>query len=236
MCFFGSDKLEVQIFKEALSKNSRMKDLGYVKNFLGINIKQVFETAITIINQESYLKRVLEKYDMSNCKAVSTPIEEKFDFNLLKRENSESVEIEKKCIIGSWLYAASGTRSDLSVAGRYQHYASTALYRALKRILRYIKGTLNLSLLYNCTGNDEVIGFSDADWAGDIKDRRSTSGYIIKVFNCVVSWCSRKQNSVALSSAEAEYIALVCTISEAICVKNLLLDFDIHLVRIKVRG
>lgn len=134
-------------------------------------------------------------------------------------------------MIDSLLYAVSGTRPDLCVSvnflSRYQHCASTALYKALKRILRYIKGTLNISLVYNSSGH-ELKGFVDADWAGDVRDRKSTSGYILELYNCPVVWYSKKQLTVSLSSTEAEYIALSYAISEMLWLKKLLLDFNLE--------
>lgn len=170
---------------------------------------------------------------MVECKIVETPIEQNFNFDSLKIDKPESREIEEKCrqLIGSLLYAVSGTRPDLCVSvnflSRYQHCASTALYKALKRILRYIKGTLNISLVYNSSGH-ELKGFVDADWAGDVRDRKSTSGYILELYNCPVVWYSKKQLTVSLSSTEAEYIALSYAISEMLWLKKLLLDFNLE--------
>lgn len=169
---------------------------------------------------------------MSDCNPVSTPIEQNFKFEILKREKSECPEIEKKCrqLIGSLMYAVCGTRPDLCVSvcflSRYQHCASIMLYKALKRILRYIKGTLNYSLVYNNTCT-ELQGFVDADWAGDTQDRKSTTGYLFKIFDCTIVWCCKKQLSVSLSSTESEYIALSMAIAEACWLKNLLCDFDV---------
>ena len=96
----------------------------------------------------------------------------------------------------------------------------------VKRILRYIIGTLNFGLKFSADDKEPLIyGYSDADWAGDIETRRSTSGYVFQIGNSTISWCSRKQSSVAKSSAEAEYIALSFATQEAIWLRRLLFDF-----------
>ena len=231
LLYFGNNKSQLNSFKTALCDNFKMKDLGLASNYLGINIKQDHKNSVTVINQKKYLQKLLDSYQMSECKSVSTPIEQNFNFDLLKRDKPESVEIEKDCrsLIGSLLYACN-TRPDLSVAvsflSRYLHCASKALYQCLKRILRYVKGTIDLSLTYMCNKNISLQGYSDADWAGDARDRKSTSGQIFYFSDCPISWGTKKQSCVSLSSCEAEYVALTLTVSEALWLKKLLLDFD----------
>ncbi len=104
-------------------------------------------------------------------------------------------------------------------------------WSGVKRLLRYIKGTLNFGLKYSESerneeneDGDELYGYSDANWAGDVDSRRSTSGYVFKVGNCTVSWCSKKQASVTKSTTEAEYVALSQATQEAIWMRQLLSD------------
>lgn len=227
---FCSENKVLENFKTELHNNFKMKDLGLATSYLGIDIKQ--DKCRTIISQKTYLTKVLERFNMSNCKPISTPLDQNYKFDLLKREKSENPIIERKCrqLIGSLMYAVCGTRPDLCVSvyflSRYQHCASVMLYKSLKRILRYIKGTLDFALVYSSTGTG-MQGFVDADWAGDTQDRKSTTGYIFKVFNCSVVWCCKKQLSVSLSSTESEYIALSMAVTEACWLKNLLCDFNI---------
>ena len=94
----------------------------------------------------------------------------------------------------------------------------------MKRILRYLKGTSDLGLLYREDNPGEIAGYSDADWAGDVGDRKSTSGYVFLVGGAAVSWKSSKQSCIALSTAEAEYVALSPTAQEAIWLQQLASD------------
>lgn len=127
------------------------------------------------------------------------------------------------------LYVVSGSRP-VSLLAHFQGTASIALFKTLKRVLRYIKGTIDYKLVYRNESNNILMGYADADWGGDCRDRKSTSGYCFKLFGCTVSWSSKKQLCVALSSTEAEYIALSTAVSEACWLGSLLLDFDLFLV------
>ena len=173
---------------------------------------------------------------MEEYNAVSTPMEVNFKHEALKREKSESEDLDHLCrnLIGTLMYVMVCTRPDLcnaiSILSRYQSCASEELWRALKRVLRYIKGTINVSLVFrrNKMENDCIVGFVDSDWAGDSNDRRSTAGYIFKILNCPVSWISRKQPTVALSSTEAEYMAMSLAASEACWLRFIYKDFNVQ--------
>lgn len=230
----GTDNQEVCNLKHLLSKAFKIKDLGQIKHFLGMVISQDLSKGSVSINQTNYLKNVLIKADMQNCKSATTPMDANFKHDYLKREKSESYEIENRCrtLIGSLMYAMMCSRPDLcisiSILSRYQSCASHDLLKEIKRILRYVKGTLNYSLVFKLPIkiSNVVEGYSDSDWAGDRVDRKSTSGYIFKVFDCTISWASRKQATVALSSTEAEYVALSLAVSEACWLRYLMKDLQ----------
>lgn len=213
-----------------------MNDLGQIKHFLGMCITQNLSEGKIKINQTVYLKNVLKKFDMSSCKPSTTPMDNNFHHDFLKRKKSESIEIEKKCrvAIGCLMYAMLCSRPDLCIAigilSRYQTCASNDLWVAIKRVLRYIQSTVTMSLIYykhKYKQENLIVGYSDSDWAGDRTDRKSTSGYVFKVFNCTVSWASRKQSTVSLSSTEAEYVALSVCVSEACWLRYLMYDLKI---------
>lgn len=129
------------------------------------------------------------------------------------------------------MYAVSGTRPDLcfavSMLSRYQKCANNVLLAALKRVLRYVKHTIDYKLVYKCSG-DNLVGFCDSDWGGDVVDRKSTSGYMFMFSNCLVQWSSKKQASVSLSSTESEYVAMSMAASEASWLVNVLNDFGVQ--------
>uniref|UniRef100_A0AAV1T564 Polyprotein n=1 Tax=Peronospora matthiolae TaxID=2874970 RepID=A0AAV1T564_9STRA len=127
--------------------------------------------------------------------------------------------------VGCLMYLMVGTRPDLAAAvGVLSQFSADPCpthWQALKRVLRYIQGTKEYVIEYQATNNDKLHGYSDADWAGDVESRRSTSGYTFILNNGCVSWRSKKQSTVALSSTEAEYMALSEAAQEAIWLKAL---------------
>jgi len=145
-------------------------------------------------------------------------------------ENGEATNKPYRELIGCLMYIMIQTRPDLSIAvnllfSRYQSQPIDSLYNQLKRVLRYVKGTTDFGLIY--TKGKEVSplrGFVDADFANDINDKKSTSGYLFQIYGSTVCWSTRKQSTVAISSTEAEYLALALAIQEAICLKGLLVE------------
>lgn len=234
LLIFGNNEKQICDLKSLLNNEFKMKDLGLVSNFLGIHVKQDLDTGITELNQKKYLENVLQKFDMQNCKEICTPMDLNFNTKILEGKNESVIDknIENKCrqMIGCLSYAVLGTRPDLCVAvsilSRYQNNANNTLLTALKRVLRYVKYTINYKLVYKCNSN-LLLGYCDANWGGDLKDRRSTTGYCFMFADCLISWSSKKQASVSLSSTESEYIAISIAASEACWLINLLKDFNI---------
>ena len=133
-------------------------------------------------------------------------------------------------MVGSLLYAATATRPDIAQAvgavSKFNSCPTEAHLTAVKRILRYLKGTINLGLMYNKSADQKLFGFSDADWAGDIDSRHSTTRNLFIMSGAAISWLSRKQLVVALSTTEAECIALCTATQEAVWLRRLLLDIE----------
>ena len=167
---------------------------------------------------------------MQNCRAVTTP---KVPGSTLSANKSDPIHKQKyQALIGSLTYAVTATRPDLAEAlGTVNQFSSNPSgehWQSVKRILRYIKGTLDLGIQFDGSKEDELklSGFVDADWGGDVNGRKSQSGYIFSLCGGVVSWASKKQTSVALSSTEAEYVAACLATQEAIWLRSLLADLN----------
>ena len=165
---------------------------------------------------------------MDESKPVSTPVSP--DVKLVHGETSDD-ECDQQmyqAVVGSLLYLSTKTRPDIAYAvssiARFCARPTKEHWTAVKRILRYLKGTSNLGLLYREDGPAEITGYSDADWAGDIGDRKSTSGHIFLQGVAAISWKSSKQTCVALSTAEAEYVALSAAVQEAVWLQQLTSD------------
>lgn len=199
--------------KEMLKRRFKMKDMGPFKHFLGVDFRQS-EGEIKM-TQKRHIEKMLVTFGMSECKPRSTPCEQKLNFD------SEGEVIDStgyKEIVGSLIYIMTSTRPDLSwvVNKLSQHIAEPKQqhWAAVKHLLRYLKGTMDQEL--HSQKSEERLqleGFSDADWAADKNDRRSTTGYCFNLNENgpVISWKSRKQPTVAPSTCEAEYMALEAT-------------------------
>lgn len=224
----SNDNGDVENVKTLLSREFNMKDLGQICHYLGMHIIQNLREGTIEINQSSYLRSILESCNMLICNPSLTPMEDNFDHSVLKKEKPESQEMETRCrkVIGALMYAMLCSRPDIcfavNILSRYQSCASQDLWNAIKRVLRYIQGTLKMSLVFTKNKNCNVItGFVDSDWAGDKADRKSTGGFVFKLFNCSIAWVTKKQPTVALSSTEAEFVALSLATSEACWLVNL---------------
>jgi hypothetical protein len=175
---------------------------------------------------EFLCKKILEQAGMSGCNPCYVPMENKL--KLSKVDKSSLVDATKyRSVIGSLRYLVN-TRPDLAysvgIVSRYMEKPRASHWAAVKQILRYIAGTLNFGCRYTRSGLSEpkLLGFSDSDLAGDIDDRKSTSGSVFFVGMNLVTWVSQKQRVVALSSCEAEYIASANAACQGIWLSRLL--------------
>ncbi|XP_034695665.1 uncharacterized mitochondrial protein AtMg00810-like [Vitis riparia] len=165
---------------------------------------------------------------MEECKPTSTPMNQKEKF--CKEDGAEKVdEGLYRSMIGCLMYLTA-TRPDImhvvSLLSRYMHCASEIHFQAAKRVIRYVKGTVDYGIKFSQVQSFNFHGFSDSDWAGCVDDMRSTSGYCFSFGSGVFSWSSRKQEVVAQSTAEAEYIAAVAAVNQALWLRKLLTDLD----------
>lgn len=216
----------IQKTVKKLEEEFKAKDLGSIKNFLGIEIEKKEKTLK--LSQQKFIEKVLEKFNMKECKTASTPME----YNFQGSNKSEKVitNIPYRELIGCLTYLCMVTRPDIcyatSLLSRYLDCPTEELWKAAKRILKYLKKTLDKGLTYKKNSANIIESFSDADWAGDKQDRKSVSGMAIYHGTNLVSWASKKQQAVALSSAEAEYSAAALCTAELLYVKGLNEEFS----------
>ena len=219
--------------KEMLKACYKMKDMGELHYCLGISIDQNKEERSIRIHQKQYIVNMLEKYGLTEAKIVATPA----DLNVrLQADDGVSKLVDQvtyQSMVGSVLYAAIATRPDISqavgVVSKYSSEPTEGHLTAVKRILRYVKGTADLAITYKRSEDTPLFGYSDADWAGDLDDRHSTTGNMFQMAGGPISWLSKKQAMVTLSTAEAEYVALSTAAQEAVWLRQLLKDFKVPL-------
>lgn len=216
----SNNEKEIENLLEHLNKNFDMKQEP-VQNYLGIEIR-LKRTGKIFIKQEKYINKILEKFNMKECKPVSTPGPTKSLENL----NDKPTRAPYREAIGSLLFLASVSRPDIAFAtnllSRHMENPSESHWEMIKRIFRYLKGTQDYGLVFDeDLEGVRMTGYSDADFAGDVEIRKSTSGFVLTYNNTPISWYSKKQSVVALSTAEAEYVAAVEAIKEMIIVTRL---------------
>lgn len=219
------NKVEVQKLKKVLSDEFDMKDLGDAKKILGMEITRDRANRKLNVSQEGYLWRVLDKFNMDQCKAVATPLGAHF---VLKTATDVELRDQEECMrkipyqnaVGSIMYSMVGTRPDLAhVVGVISRFMSRPIkdhWQAVKWALRYIKGSVDVCLNYKKKGDFVVTGYCDSDYGGDLDHAKSTTGMVFTAGGNPVSWRSSLQKVVALSTTKAEYIALSEAVKEAV--------------------
>ncbi len=215
--------------KEMLKSKFKMKDLGKLTHFLGIDFEQ--SDGCVKMSQCKYVQKILERFLTMNCKQRATPCEQKLDYSDDAEEMSDVTKYREA--VGSLIYLATCTRPDLSfVVSRLSQYFTKPTIKqwtTVKHVLRYLKGTQNKELCFRKYKDDNLIhAYSDANWAADVGDRKSTTGYCISLNRNgpLVSWKTKRQPTVALSTCEAEYTALAATMQECLYLQQLLQCFD----------
>ncbi|KAK2990384.1 hypothetical protein RJ640_003017 [Escallonia rubra] len=211
-----------------------MSMMGELTFFLGLQIKQSKEGIF--INQSKYTRELLKRFGLENAKPRGTPISP--SVNLIKDENGKDVDSKLfRGMIGSLLYLTA-SRPDIMfsvcICARFQACPKESHLSAVKRIFKYLSGTLNLGLWYPRNSSIDLVGFSDSDYAGCLVDRKSTSGTCQFLGDALVSWHSKKQTSVALSTAEAEYVAAGSCCAQVLWMRQTLQDFGVSLALIPI--
>ena len=216
--------------KMSLCNRFKMKDLGILSWFLGIEF--IFDKDCIRMNQWKFLERILNKFKMSDCKPKSVPCDPSINNEIFFDSKDLTDAKLYREIIGSLIYLMMGTRPDICYAvtklSQFMSRPSKADLNFAKYVLKYLKGTLHYDLKFSKSDEDlKVIGHCDSDW-GASSDRRSISGFCYQLNSKgpLVSWKSKKQSIVALSSCEAEYVSLTFAIQEAKFLSQLFVDMQ----------
>lgn len=210
--FHKSDKL-ADVVKSDLQSSFSIKDIGSLSYYLGLNVIQ--NDGCIQVSQTTFINNVLKKFNMLQCSKAATPLQK---VKLQANESGDPSSYPFRSLIGSLMYVAVNTRPDIAYATSYLSQFLTKFdkthWLAAKRVLQYLKGTIDYCITYT-KSNETMIGLADSDWAND-NDRRSYSGLFFTLSGGPISWESKKQCIVALSSTEAEYMALTVATKEAI--------------------
>lgn len=222
LIYTGDDEQMMLEFKESMMKVFDMTDLGKMRFFLGIEVLQMDDGIY--VCQRKYAQEILKRFGMEECNAVKNPIVPGFKID----KNEGGVKVDEtyyKQIVGSLMYITT-TRPDLmfivSFIGRFMARPTEVHLLAAKRALRYLKGTIDYGICYSKNGNQELIAFTDSDYAGDLEDRKSTPGYVFMLSGGAVSWSSKKQPIVTLSTTEAEFVVAATCACQAVWMRRIL--------------
>jgi hypothetical protein len=210
--------------KFCLGSKFEMKDMGPANYVLGIRISRDRDSKLIYLDQENYLEKILKRFKMEDCRPVSTPVSKgtipnKSMCPTNKIELEEMIAVSYAPAVGSLMYTMTSTILDIYYAvglvSKYQSNSGKTHWQTMKQKFRYLQMTKSMKL---CFGLDEleIKGFTDADFAGDTDDRKSTSGYVFLFGGIVVSWLSKKQGCVVKYTMEAEYIACNTAVSNAV--------------------
>ncbi|KAL0745858.1 hypothetical protein Bca101_101627 [Brassica carinata] len=228
----GSDKAGIKATKEFLKSVFDIKDLGEMKYFLGIEICRSKEGLF--MSQRKYTMDMLKETDVLGGKVAKTPLEEGYkvlhEGEVEEKQLFEDAKLYRK-MVGKLIYLTI-TRPDICFAVNQvsQHMQAPKVHhwKMVDRILKYLRGTPGQGVWMGCNGSTEVVGYCDADWAGDRVDRRSTTGYCTFIGVNLVTWKSKKQKVISCSSAEAEYRAMLKLTNELVWIKGILKHLEIE--------
>ncbi|KAJ0714724.1 putative RNA-directed DNA polymerase [Helianthus annuus] len=232
MLIAGANMEEISRLKRQMSREFEMKDLGPAKQILGMSIIRDKRDGSLTLSQEKYIGKVLERFKMNDerTKPRNTPLGSHFKLTKDQspksdKERAEMLNVPYASAVGSLMYAMVCTRPDIAhavgVISRFMSDPGREHWEAVKWLLRYLKGTSRMGLCFK--GKDAILrGYSDADLGGCKKTFKSTTGYVFTVGGTAVSWMSRLQKSVALSTTEAEYMAIAEASKELVWLKTFL--------------
>lgn len=220
----ASDDTFLRFIVTTLQKEFPMSDSGKLHYFLGV--KAEFKNGGIFLSQQSYAEDIIQRSGMVDCKPCSTPVDLQSKLSL---EDGELIAdaTQYRRLAGALQYLTF-TRPDISYAVHqiclYMHSPRVPHLQALKRIIRYVKGTKAHGLQLRKSNITDLVAYSDADWGGCPDTRRSTSGYCVFLGSNLVSWSAKRQPTVSRSSAEAEYKGVANAVAELCWIRNLLLD------------
>jgi hypothetical protein len=233
---FGATNMSlVDKFKDVMSSKFNMSMIGELNFFLGLQVVQK-DDGIQI-HQQKYLREIIKKFNLESSKPSPTPVSTstRQEADLLGPKTDET---KYRGMVGSLMYLTA-SRPDIvyavSLCARFQSDPRESHVAIIKRIFRYLKGTDNLCLWYPKHCDFTLVGYTDADYAGYLVDRKSTSGMAQFLGPCLVSWGSRKQNSISLSTTEAEYIAAAACCTQLLWLKQQLTDFGVTFNALEIR-
>ena len=233
----GKDLGIVSNMKQRLLKSFHGRDLGEITSFLGINISRNRATKELKIDQNGMIKDIIKQFGMEDAKSKSTPMSTSLK---LTKDEGDTLDKEKYpygTLVGKLMFLAVATRPDLaytvSALTRFMANPTTVHWQVAKGVVRYLAQTPERGITYRGSST-ELKAYCDADYAGDIDTRKSTTGYVFMMNGGAISWNSKRQPTVAVSTTETEYMAAAAAVKEGLWMRKLLESLDIKVDKINI--
>ena len=227
----------VKAVKQQLLGLFESRDLGEATSYLGMSIQRNRQTGIIKIGHRLMITELLEKYGAVDSKIKSVPLSPSIKLAKDEGDPLDKEHYPYSQLVGSLMYLAITSRPDLAFSvgalARYMSCPTTVHWQAAKGVLRYLGGTLDYGITFGSDSND-LIGYCDADYAGDTDTRKSTSGYIFILHGGAITWSSKRQATVAASTTEAEYMAAAAAVKEALWLRTLLSELQLDIDNITI--
>lgn len=225
----AKSKQTIDIILNSLSNNFKIK-ICNTNVFIGLQIERDRNKKTLAIHQKAYIQKLLEKFEMHNAKVVSVPADPHTILYPVEADEKKVI-VPYREAVGNLVFVSSVSRPDITYAvnsvSKYLNNHNNAHWHAVLRIFAYLKETLDYKIEYKSGNEPKLLGFSDADYAGDVETRRSTTGYLFCLANGPITWSSQRQKIVTLSTTEAEYVAAAAAAAkEAMWLRKLLRDLD----------
>ena len=221
---FTDSLISLSDYKQQPRRLFDMEDLGEARLILGMKMTRDRRNKKITLSQTDYVTGLLDKLGATELNPTATPMETGLRLTRSSDDYQPLAQhvTQYQSIVGALMYAACATRPDIaysiSALSQYSARPNVTHFNALKRVLRYLRGSTNLSLTFTGTSDlaPELVAYTDSDWASNQDDRRSVTGYVFVLSGGAISWASRRQKTVALSTVEAEYMDTAEAVKEAI--------------------
>lgn len=224
----GSTPRDIKLLKEYLSLCFHMKDLGFLKYFLGIEVAR--GPSGFYLCQRKYATDIVTEVGLLGCKPAGAPMDQNHQLGSIEGPVISEPERYKR-LVGRLIYLLA-TRPDLTyvvhILSQFMQTPKEEHWLAALKIVRYLKGTLGQGIILRAKSSMHVTGWCDSDWGGCTTSRRSLSGWIVQIGDSPISWKTKKQDTVSCSSAEAEYRAMGAATKELLWLKGLLKEIGIE--------
>jgi hypothetical protein len=239
--FMGSNRTYLKLKKAEFMKKWECRDLGEAKEYLGMWITRDHIKKTLKLDQTSYAEKVIKRFKLDNAKIARTPLPSSYNPLPNSTQSTSDLRTRYQSIIGSLLYIMLGTRPDIAQAViKMSQFSSNPTEDHLQKalyIVHYLAGTKSLCIKYDgasktgfvAYSDTGFVAYSDTDWAGDHETYCSTSGYTIFLGDGIVSWLSRRQHKITLSSTEAEYVGMTEAAQQLSWIRNLLSELKFKL-------